>query len=88
MIRMGKNADSSLSMESDKTGGIGTLTFDAATFGADEDAKLNVELSTDGGQSWKSVGAVTVSGKTVKEYSLPVKQAGTLLSAVRQALAY
>ena len=76
MIRMGKNADSSLSMESDKTGGIGTLTFDAATFGADEDAKLNVELSTDGGQSWKSVGAVTVSGKTVKEYSLPVKQAG------------
>lgn len=61
-VRMGKTASSSIEMTSDRVIGISTISFYAKKWTANEaDAKVTVEVSTDKGETWKSIGEVTVT---------------------------
>lgn len=59
-LRFGKTATSSLAMNEDKNGGIGTVTFEAAPWPGDVDPVVAVEYSTDGGSTWTTAENITV----------------------------
>lgn len=76
-VRMGKNSTSKLTMEEDKKGGLGTVTFDAANWTDSEgEVTLLVEYSTDGGGTWLSAGTVAFSSGTFAQQSVVVNKAG------------
>lgn len=83
-VRFGKSTDSYIAMTSDISGGIGTVSFHAATWGSDGDAKLSIETSTDGGNTYTPAGTVTVSGNTFKPYNVFVGVAGKSRLKIRQ----
>ncbi len=83
-VRMGKNNNSMLTMASDVTRGIGTVTFWARPWNNDGDATLEVEVSTDGGATFRSVGTVSVTGTSFAEYSVHAGVAGTARLRLRQ----
>ncbi len=76
-MRMGKNSDSSLSMNEDKTGGLGTVAFDAAVWPNDASAVVAVEYSLDGGKTWTLADKVTLSTSSATGYSVDIAQAGS-----------
>lgn len=76
VMRMGKNANSSLTMDEDKQKGLGTVTFDAAKWGTDANAVINVEYSLDQGASWQPAGQVTLETDTNKPYSVAINVTG------------
>ncbi|MCM1484158.1 MAG: endonuclease [Muribaculaceae bacterium] len=85
VMRVGKNPTSSITMAEDKTGGIGTVEFDAGSWTDKEgDAGVAVEYSTDGGSTWTSAGTVTVTGADSKRYSVPVNVGGKGRIRLRQ----
>lgn len=75
-LRMGKNTNSSLTMNEDKNGGLGTVVFDAATWGTDASAVVNVEYSMDGGSTWTLAETVTLATNSSDTYSVELNQAG------------
>ena len=83
-IRFGKNVGGMAQMEEDRERGIAELSFFARAFGSDQDSKLAVEYSTDGGTIWETAGDVTVSGNTYREYKVHVGVAGKVRARLRQ----
>lgn len=75
-LRMGKNTNSSLTMNEDKNGGLGTVVFDAATWRTDASAVVNVEYSMDGGSTWTLAETVTLATNSSDTYSVELNQAG------------
>lgn len=76
VIRMGKNSTSTLAMAENKSGGIGTVVFDASPYGSDGETKVVVEYSNDSGTTWNEVGTVTFSGTDITPLSVDVNQGG------------
>ena len=83
-VRFGKTTSSYIEMTSDIAGGIGTVSFHAATWSDDGDAKLSIETSTDGGLTYTPAGTVTVSGNTFKPYNVFVGIPGKARLKIRQ----
>ena len=83
-VRMGKTDSSMLTMASDVNRGIGTVTFWARPWNNDGNATLEVEVSTDGGATFRSVGTVNVTGTAFAEYSVHAGVAGTARLRLRQ----
>lgn len=76
VMRMGKNSDSALTMGEDKQGGIGSVTFDAAKWGNDGDAVIELEYSSDQGDTWESVKQFTLTSNTPDTFSADVNKSG------------
>ncbi len=83
-VRMGKSATSCIAMAVDRETGIGTVSFKAKYWGSEANPVLEVQVSTDGGENWKSAGAVTVSSSTYQEYSVFVGQSGRARMRLQQ----
>lgn len=75
-VRFGKNSTSGIAMAEDRQVGIGTVSFQAKYWGNEANPVVEVQVSTDGGQNWRSAGNVTVSTSTYQPYSVFVGQAG------------
>ncbi len=85
VLRMGKDSTSSIAMAEDKTGGIGTVSFDAAKWSESEaTAVLEFEYSTDGGIIWTSAGKVTVDNSSSKNFTATVNCSGNARIRLRQ----
>jgi hypothetical protein len=67
-------------MNFDKAGGAGDITFLAALYGTDAlaGATLIVELSTDGGTSFSAVGSPIVPTSTLTPYTVTANQSGNV----------
>lgn len=83
-VRFGKNATSSITMATDRTAGIGTVTFQAQYWNKEPNPVVEVQVSTDGGQTWRTAGSVTVSSATFQQYSVFVGQAGAARIRLQQ----
>lgn len=84
-IRMGKTATSTLTMTEDKTGGIGTITFNAANWTDTEgEVTMVVEISTDQGTNWTSCGTFTFSSGDFAQKSATVNRSGNARIRFRQ----
>ena len=66
--RFGKSSSSAIAMAEDIEGGTSAIGFWAASYGNDADARLNVEYSTNGGTSWNTLGAITVTKGDLQHY--------------------
>ena len=80
-LRMKESTSTSqtmLALNEDKATGIGTITFDAARWPntKDSDISLTIEYSYDEGQTWETVGAVTISETTSNSFSVTVNREG------------
>jgi len=75
--RMGKDSNSSITMAEDKTGGAGTVTYYAATYGSDADATIVLSYSTDGGSTWTEVQTITTTS-TMQQYSCNISATGNV----------
>lgn len=82
--RFGKNSDSYIAMAEDRTSGAGTVSFQAKYWGSESDPVIAVQFSTDGGQTWKTAGNVTVATSSYREYSVFVGQAGKVRIRLQQ----
>ncbi|MDE7411867.1 MAG: endonuclease [Paramuribaculum sp.] len=71
VMRFGKDATSTLAMNEDKPGGIGTVTFEAAPWSGDGEPVVAVEYSTDCGSTWNLADNITVDAST-GTFSVPV----------------
>lgn len=84
-IRMGKTATSALTMTEDKTGGIGTITFNAANWTDTEgEVTMVVEISADQGSSWTPCGTFTFSSGDFAQKSATVNRSGNARIRFRQ----
>lgn len=84
-IRMGKTATSTLTMTEDKTGGIGTITFNAANWTDSEgEVTMVVEISTDQGSNWTPCGTFTFSSGDFAQKSATVNRSGNARIRFRQ----
>ncbi|MBO4977696.1 MAG: endonuclease [Muribaculaceae bacterium] len=83
-LRMGKNDNSCATMESDVLRGIGTISFWARPWTNDGNATLSVEVSTDGGENFRPVGTVNVTGTAFAEYVVHAGVAGKARIRLRQ----
>lgn len=61
LIRFGKTSTSSITMVEDKTGGLGTVTFEASKWNKDANTVFTVEYSLDGGNTWTSAEQFTLT---------------------------
>lgn len=77
VLRFGKNATSSLTMNEDKTTGIGTVSFDAVTFGTDATPTVAIEYSSDGGANWETIQTMTLGNSTMSTYTVVVNKPGS-----------
>lgn len=84
-MRLGKNTNSSLSMDEDKQNGLGTVVFDAAKWGTDADAVINVEYSLDQGYSWTLAKQVTLGTNTSDSYTVEINKSGNGRVRFRQS---
>ena len=87
--RFGKEADSYIEMLDGKTGGAGTVSFYACRWrnnqgNDDPEAAMDVEVSTDGGETWTKAGSVTIAATTYTQYSVPVNVGGTVRVRLQQ----
>ena len=67
-LRTSKKATSYAYTLSPKRNGVGVVTFYAAPWATTESGKLDVQTSTDGGETWTTAGTVNVESATAKEY--------------------
>lgn len=86
-VRFGRNATSALTMNEDKTGGIGTISFDAENWTSNEgEVTLNIETSVDQGKTWNLVETIKFSdGSAFTHYSLPANISGKARVRFRQS---
>lgn len=77
-MRMGDKTDCMLSMAEDKTNGIGIVVFEAAKWpnATEPEAVINIDYSNDKGESWETIGSITISETTAKNYSITVNKTG------------
>ncbi len=83
-IRGGRNGKGLLEMKEDRTAGIGMLRFFAHKWNTDETPEFDVQLSTDRGTSWTTLGHLKIDSQEYKEYTLPVNAQGTARIRLRQ----
>ena len=75
-VRFGKESDSYIAMAENRTGGVGTVSFEACYWSdSEKNPVLSVDVSTDGGVSWRSAGKVTVTSADYASYSVFVGEA-------------
>lgn len=75
-VRFGKDSDSYIAMAENRTGGVGTVSFEACYWSdSEKNPVLSVDVSTDGGVSWRSAGKVTVTSADYASYSVFVGEA-------------
>ncbi len=65
-------------MVSDLPDGVGTITLNAAMYGAETSGALGVYYSTDAGASWIQASATVNPGATLTAYTFTVEQAGNV----------
>ena len=70
--RLGKTSSSSITMREDVSGGIGVVVIWAGSYGSDAEATLNVDYSTDQGNTWTTAGTITTSPGTLDRYLVNV----------------
>lgn len=83
-LRAGKTANSTIEMAEDRVTGIGEVSFYAQRFGTDAEAVVAVEYSTDGGNTYRTAGKVTIDQTYYKEYKVAVKALGTVRMRIVQ----
>ncbi len=82
--RFGKNSDSSLEMAENKTRGAATVSFQARNWTNDGTSTIEVEYSTDNGQSWNSCGSAKVDSENYTGFSYRPNIAGNVRIRLRQ----
>lgn len=84
-LRFGKNATSTLTMDEDKVGGLGTVSFEAGKWTDSEaTATIEVEYSTDHGSTWKSAATISIDSADPETISVPVNVSGNGRIRLRQ----
>lgn len=89
-LRLGKDSNSSATMTSDKTGGMGLVTLQAAAWSnKDGSAKIAVDYSADGGTTWTEAGILdlpTPASSTIvyNKYTVGVYCEGDVRLRLRQ----
>ncbi len=89
-LRLGKTAGSTATMDTDKEGGIGIVTVQAAGWSpADGSTKFELEYSTDGGANWQSAGEASIATpasttKAYAPYTFTVNRPGKVRLRIRQ----
>ncbi|MDE5683213.1 MAG: hypothetical protein K2I39_03270, partial [Muribaculaceae bacterium] len=83
-LRGGRHSKALIEMDEDRSSGIGTVSFYAHVWNDDETPELDVEYSTDGGETWTKAGSVAIDSKTYKQYKVGVNAAGTARMRLRQ----
>jgi len=77
-VRMGKDANSSIAMVTDKDHGIGMVKVHACEWAAkDGSATFALEYSFDGGDTWESAGIATVESAEYEEFTFTVNKPGS-----------
>lgn len=85
-VRFGKTSSSYIMMTQDKRNGAGTVSFHAKQWsGSDGAASLNVEYSTDGGNTWVTANTVSINQSTYTPYSVTINQPGDIRLRLRQS---
>ncbi|MDE5800249.1 MAG: endonuclease [Paramuribaculum sp.] len=82
VLRMNKATSSKpaeIAMAEDKTGGIGTVTFDVAKWlnASDASIALTLSYSTDGGTTWQTAETYSISETTAKTYTAEIDVTGS-----------
>lgn len=77
--RFGKTATSALAMAGDKTGGIGTITYEAMKWNntSEAEAVVDIDYSDDMGTTWTTIHTDTISETSFRTFTVPVKKTGT-----------
>ena len=70
--RLGKTSNSSITMREDVAGGIGVVVIWAGSYGSDAEATLNVDYSTDKGNTWTTAETITTSPGSLDRYLVNV----------------
>ena len=84
VCRFGETNSSSIAMTEDFTGHTKAFGFFACAAVADADATLRVDYSFDGGQTWSSLGSVTVKRYVFQNYIFGVEVDGNVRFRVVQ----
>lgn len=85
-LRLGKDDNSTIAMDEDKSGGIGTVTFDAQKWSSSEaTATVEVEYSTDKGATWEKAASINLDNDTPENISVTVNQTGSGRIRLRQS---
>lgn len=83
-MRLGKTSSSSIAMDTDTPRGIGMVSFWAKRFGSDGEAEIAVEVSTDGGSSYRTVATVPVTATEYTEHRVQCATPGSARLQLRQ----
>lgn len=85
--RMRGYGTSSMTMLTDKTGGLGTLSFQYRRYGTAAQVDWKVELSTDGGSTWTQVGEdfTAPASDDVQTFSEVLNVAGNVRIRIKRA---
>ena len=81
--RFGKNADSSIKLTT-PLASVATVAFQAAKWKGDADAKVELQYSTDNGESWKSAGTAEVTSESYKPFTFNLSLPQTMLIRLQQ----
>ena len=76
--KSGRLRTGGITMQANKSGGLGTLSFLHAKYGTDANSTLTVEYSSDNGVNWTSLGTVTVASTSLTSASFTVNQTGSV----------
>lgn len=76
--RFSGKATSSMTMLADKTGGLGTLSFQYRRYGTDGQVAWKVEYSTDAGSTWTQAGSAFTATADVQTFTEVLNIAGNV----------
>ena len=82
--RLRGTASSMITMLGDKTGGIGTISFQYRSYGTDPQVQWIVEYSMNSGSSWTQAGTFTATA-TIQNFSADVNESGAGRIRIRTA---
>ena len=74
----GKGETGTLTMLDDKQDGAGVFSFHAAPYGNDEEARVELSYSTDGGSRWTTLESFSIAASFLSEYSTNVNISGPI----------
>lgn len=81
--RFGKNADSYIEMNENVQNGASKVTFFAANWGSDATPTVQLQYSTNGGNTWTTVGSCTLNS-TWKQYTFDMNVTGNVRFRIKQ----
>ena len=85
VMRFGKSSTSSIELLAPKAGGIGTVSFDAATWSLKNDKAASVEIEyTVGDGAWVSVATATIANEESTPYAFTLDVKGDARIRLRQ----